>query len=148
MQSNDTVQRLVAELFLVAAKLTEYTGRPFTLDGHTIGSIGEVYAKTYYGVELYPPGRKDHDGRLNDREVQIKATQRDSVDLKGPSDLLLVFLIRSDGTFKEIYNGDGKRVWDSLSHKKLSKSGEISISLKQLQALPKAKSSDIIPRIV
>lgn len=130
-------KKLIAEMFRVSGRLTKMTGRPFTLDGHMIGSIGEVYAQLHYGVELFPPSHRGHDGSWNGREVQIKATQRDSVDLKGVTDLLLVFQIKPDGTFIEIYNGDGKRPWQSLTHRKVTKAGEISISIRQLRELDK-----------
>jgi len=30
-----------------------FTGRHFTLGGHLVGSIGEVLAAYYYGIDLY-----------------------------------------------------------------------------------------------
>ena len=48
--------------------------RHFTLDGHLIGSIGEVYAAKRYGFELLPSSEKAHDAVAPDgtwRLVQI-----------------------------------------------------------------------------
>jgi len=129
------IEKLIPEMFRIANKLTTLTGRPFTLDGHMVGSIGEFIGKYYYSIDLYPPSHTIHDGSWNGRDVQIKATQRNSVDLKGLTDLLLVLKINPDGTFKEIYNGDGRRPWKSLSHRKITGAGEISISLRQLSIL-------------
>jgi hypothetical protein len=132
---NDEIIELIRQIFRTSERLSSLTGRPFTPDGHMIGSIGELYAQEYYGVGLYRPGHKGHDGVWSGREVQIKATQRTSVDLKGPSDLLLVLRISPDGSYEEIYNGDGKRPWQSLAHRKISSMGEISISVRQLREL-------------
>ncbi len=138
----------IRQIFEASKRLTVITKRPFTPDGHMVGSIGEVYAEFYYGVELYSPSHKGHDGKYNGREVQVKATQGTSVDLKGPSDLLLVLKINSDGSFEEIYNGDGKLPWQSLSHRTPTRAGEVSISLPQLKKLkPMVKDSDKICRI-
>jgi len=126
---------LIGQILKASAQLSLITKRPFTPDGHMVGSIGEVYAQQYYGVELYPPSHKEHDGIWRGREVQIKATQRTSVELKGPSELLLVLKINSDGSFEEVYNGDGKSVWQSLGHRKATRAGEIGISIEQLKKL-------------
>ena len=128
-------EELIAKLFRIACELKELTGRPFTLDGHLVGSIGEVFASIHYGIELHKASHPIHDGVWRGREVQIKATQRNSVDLKGQTDLLLVFKVKPDGTCEEIYNGDGRRPWLSLAHRKTTKAGEISISLTQLRKL-------------
>ena len=109
-----------------------------------VGSIGEVYSEFYYGIELYPPSHKGYDGKWSGREVQIKATQGTYVRLKGPSDLLLVLKINPDGSFEEIYNGDGKILWQSLSHRKPTRAGEVGVTLKQLQEF---KIEGKIPRI-
>ncbi|MDD2803998.1 MAG: hypothetical protein PHV33_00455 [Elusimicrobiales bacterium] len=101
--------QLIATIFATCAELTELTKRPFTADGHLVGSMGETFGKYYYGIELYPPSHKGHDGKWNGRKVQIKATQRDSVDLKGETELLLVLKINPDGSFDEIYNGVWKK---------------------------------------
>ncbi len=130
---------LLKQIYSAVAGLEAmFPGRHFTPDGHMVGSIGEAIAKYHYGIELYPPGRPVFDGRKGEKQIQIKATQKSSVDLK-PADggTLLVFKIRQDGTFEEVYNGNADRVWQSLSHRKATKAGEISISLTQLRALQK-----------
>lgn len=131
----DKIKNLIRQIFKSSEQLSLITKRPFTPDGHLVGSIGEVYARQYYGVELYGPSHRGYDGIWQGREVQIKATQRISVELKGPSDLLLVLKINPDGSFEEIYNGNGKSPWRSLSHRRATRAGEISISLEQLKKL-------------
>lgn len=144
----DEAKSLIEQILKASNRLSLITKRPFTPDGHMVGSIGEVYAQQYYGVELYPPSHREHDGLWKGREVQIKATQRISVELKGASELLLVLKIKPDGSFEEIYNGDGKAPWQSLAHRKATRAGEISISLEQLKKLnTSVKKEDRIPRL-
>lgn len=142
------IKQLIANIFTVCAELTQITGRPFTADGHLVGSMGETFGKYYYGIDLYPPSNKGHDGTWRGRKVQIKATQRNSVDLKGETELLLVLKIYPDGTFDEIYNGDGKKPWISLGHRKQTRAGEINITFSRLRELNKeVLPEDRIPRI-
>ena len=50
----DAVKTQVQKLVEIVAELeAEFPGRHFTLDGHLVGSIGEVMAAYYYGIELY-----------------------------------------------------------------------------------------------
>ena len=119
--------------------------RPFTPDGRMIGDIGEAIAEIDYQVTVDPKSRKDWDGKREGvcegcREVQIKATQKDSVDLKEPPDsgCLLVFKILRDGSWECCYNGDIGRVWKSLGENKASKSGEKSINVDALKKLNQA----------
>lgn len=127
---------LLKQIYSAVAELEQmFPGRHFTPDGHMVGSIGEAIAAHHYGVELYPPGHPVFDARKGGKEIQIKATQKSSVDLKPGAGTLLVLRLEQDGSFEEVYNGDVDRVWKSLSHRKASKAGEIPISLNQLRAL-------------
>ena len=50
----DMVKLQVHKMIEIVKELeTEFPGRHFTLDGHLVGSIGEVMAAYYYGIELY-----------------------------------------------------------------------------------------------
>ena len=117
------------------------TGRPFTPDGHMVGSIGEVHAAYAYGVELYAPGYPVHDGKVmvadKIREVQVKLTRGRDVAINGFYDLLLVFRLNENGGFEEIYNGDGKRPWQMLNDtgRLPARNGEINITLNALRSL-------------
>jgi len=127
---------LLKQIYSAVAGLEQmFPGRHFTPDGHMVGSIGEALASYHYGIELYKPGHPVFDGKKDGKEIQIKATQKHSVAVKPGGGTLLVLRLEQDGAFEEIYNGNADRVWKSLSHRKLSKAGEISISLKQLRKL-------------
>lgn len=81
--------------------------RHFTLDGHLVGSIGEVLASYYYGIELATASEKTHDGIVDGKKVQIKVSQRKSIVIKDEPDYLLVLYLDKDGEIFEVYNGPG-----------------------------------------
>ena len=96
------------ELIGIVAELEDkIPDRHFTLDGHLIGSIGEVMAAYYYGIELYKASTKVHDGEVNNRKVQIKITQGDSIVIKDEPAYLIVLYLTKKGDFYEVYNGPG-----------------------------------------
>ena len=110
--------------------------RHFTLDGHLIGSIGEVYAAERYGIELFTSSTPKHDGESPDgRLVQIKATQRGSVALNENPDYLIVLSIDSQGEISEVYNGPGQPVWDLFENRTRPKNGQYQVSLGRLRKL-------------
>ena len=69
----DAVKTQVQKLVEIVAELeAEFPGRHFTLDEHLVGSIGEVMAAYYYGIELYMMGKsKDERYRLRFRSRMI-----------------------------------------------------------------------------
>ena len=76
----DGIKTKVQKLIKIVKELEEdFPGRHFTLDGHLVGSIGEVMASYYYGIELYRASVIAHDGEINGKKVQIKITQQDSI---------------------------------------------------------------------
>lgn len=115
------VYEKVKQLITIVNELeAEFEGRKFTLDGHLVGSIGEVLAAYYYGLELLPPYAKRHDATSKDgRNIQIKLTQTSRVLITSEPDYLIVlFLDKKTGQVYEVYNGPGKEPWDtSYLHK-------------------------------
>ena len=109
----DFIEDKVFNLLKIVNDLEKrFEGRRFTLDGHLFGSIGEVLAVYYYGVDLYPSGVPVHDGEKDGKKVQIKITQGDTVDIKTvPEHLLVLFLHKQDvdvnqkDAVYEVYNG-------------------------------------------
>ena len=67
-----------------------FPGRHFTLDGHPVGSVGEVAAAYHYGIELFPPSTELHDGYAGDRNIQIKITQTENVLIGEESEYVIV----------------------------------------------------------
>ncbi len=128
--------KLVSAIYEIVDKLEKmFPGRHFTPDGHMVGSIGESLASYYYGIELFPSSHKQHDGKKDDRLIQIKATQIKYISLSSEPDYLLVLRIERNGLFTEIYNGPGRQVWKSVSSKPLPKNGQYKVRLSYLQSL-------------
>lgn len=53
-----------------------YPGRPFTPDGHLVGSIGEVIAAESLGLKLYAPSQPGHDAYDEHGDVANQADRR------------------------------------------------------------------------
>ncbi len=131
----DTIPGAVKRLYDLVNELeAAFPGRPFTPDGHLVGSLGEVLASHYYDLELLPCSTECHDAQAPDgRLVQVKATQGTSVALRTQPDHLLVILLKKDGTIEEIYNGPGSIAWQHCG--KRQKNGQSPISVSKLRKL-------------
>lgn len=137
---------LICHLYQIVEHLeVQFPGRRFTLDGHLVGSLGEVLAADRYGLELCKNSTQVHDAVTSKgKRVQIKATQSNSVALRNRPDCLIVLLIKRDGTVEEVYNGPGNQPWDQAG--RIQKNGQRSISVSKLQSLmKKVKEEDRIP---
>jgi hypothetical protein len=140
---------LIRELYRIVGELEGmFPGRPFTPDGHMVGSLAECYAEYYYGLKLYACSNPGHDAYTDDCKVEIKATQGKSVSLRSGPEKLLVFHIHPDGSFDEIYNGPGAPVWALVEAKPRPSNGQYKVSLTQLRNLMEGVSPDQrLPRI-
>ena len=108
----DKVQQLIG---IVKELEKDFPGRHFTLDGHLVGSIGEVMASYYYGIELYAASTVAHDGEIDGKRVQIKITQQENIVINHEPEFLIVLYLNKNGNVYEVYNGPGKEPWDSAS---------------------------------
>lgn len=112
---------------------TLFPGRRFTPDGHMVGSVGEVWARSMYSLELLPNSSETHDARARDgRMVQIKATQGKGVRISSEPEHLLVLALNRNGA-SEIYNGPGGEPWRIAGP--LQKNGQRALSLSTLRRL-------------
>jgi hypothetical protein len=127
---------LIRELYQIVAELeTMFQGRPFTPDGHMVGSLAECFAEYYYGLKLYNCSYPGHDAHTDECRVEIKATQGNSVSLRSGPEKVLVFRLFRDGSFEEIYNGPGAPVWALVESKPRPSNGQYRVSLTQLRKL-------------
>ncbi len=125
---------------IVAELEKEFPGRHFTLDGHLIGSIGEVMAAYHYGIKLHGSGAETHDGTVGKKEVQIKITQQDSVVISGKPDYLIVIYLTKQGDIYEVYNGPGTEPWETAYTRKGYKTRYMRVNrLMELDKQVKAK---------
>ena len=139
----------IKQLYKITNELEQtYPGRKFTVDGHLVGSIGEVIVAEHYGLSLLPNSTKTHDAVSKEgKQVQIKATQVKGIAISSEPDYLIVIRILSDGSWEEIYNGPGKAAWDNAG--KMQKNGQRPISLSKLRNLMGSVDvNDKIARIV
>lgn len=135
-QNRDRIPQLIKKLYEIVAELESlFPGRKFTLDGHLVGSIGEVIAAHDYGLILLKTCAETHDARKGTKKIQIKATQGRSIGIYGEPEHLIVLRLLKDGGAEEIYNGPGKPAWDKAGRPQ--KNGQKSISLTRLRALMK-----------
>ena len=108
--------------------------RKFTLDGHLVGSIGEVVASYMFDLELNPASTLAHDARASDgRQVEIKLTQGKSVAIRHEPEHLIVLFRPKGASISVIYNGPGAMVWQAAG--KMQKNGQRPIGLRRLQSL-------------
>ena len=137
MKSIEQIPALIRSLYETVAELQKlFPDRPFTPDGHLVGSIGEVIAAHNYNLWLLPPSTEGYDALTADgRRVEIKITQGTGVALRNRPDYLLVLKLRADGTAEEVYNGPGGEPWAQSC--RMQKNGQRPISLSKLKGLMK-----------
>lgn len=140
---------LLSQLYSVVSGLESMFGRHFTPDGHMVGSLGEALAAYHYGLELQKPSCAGCDALKDGRRIEIKATQGARVAFRCEPDHLLVLRLHRDGSFEEVYNGHGQRVWRLVSHKPKPSNGQYQVSLATLRRLrAEVPASERLPRIV
>ncbi len=83
--------------------------RTFTLDGHLVGSIGDVIAADAFGLRLLSQNETGHDAMTKDnRRVEIKTTQRNRVAFRSATpEYVIVLRLLPNGGAELIYNGPG-----------------------------------------
>ena len=137
MKHLDRVENLTRKLYGIVDELEEiFPGRHFTPDGHLVGSLGECLVAQAYGLELLTASNKGFDAiSLCGKRVEIKATQSKSVAFRSEAEHVIAIKILPNGTFEEVYNGPGKKVWEQFCGKKLPSNGQYQISLTRLKAL-------------
>jgi len=135
MNKTDKIPELIKRIYEIVNELEElFPGRPFTPDGHMVGSIGEVLAAENFDLELLPPSFQGHDAKdKQGRLVQIKATQGDSIALRSEPERLIILKLLKDGSFEKIYDGDGKIIWESAG--RMQSNGQRRISLSKIRGL-------------
>ena len=138
----------IKELYKITNELERsYPGRKFTIDGHLVGSIGEVSVAEHYRLELLRNSTEIHDAVSKDgKHVQIKATQVQGISISSEPDYLIAIKLFSDGSWEEVYNGPGKLVWDNAG--KMQKNGQRPISLNKLKKLMTSMQEDKIAPVL
>jgi len=142
----DRVARYLDALYEASEGLEGiFVGRKFTLDGHLVGSIGEVVAAYMFDLELNAASTRAHDAITHDgKKVEIKLTQRRSVAIRHEPEHLIALHRPKGGPLSIVYNGPGSVVWESAG--RIQTNGQRSISLALLRNLDQqVRVSDRLP---
>jgi len=126
---------LLEELYKSTSRLEAiFPGRKFTLDGHLVGSIGEVIAAYMFDLELNAASTMGHDAVCQaGRCIEIKFTQSRSVAIRHQPEHLLVLHRPPGGPVQVVYNGPGHLAWAAAGRPQSN--GQSPISLSRLRAL-------------
>ena len=139
----EEVPVLIGDLIKTTQRLNSlFEGRPFTPDGHLVGSIGEVVAEFVYDLRLEPCSTPQIDAYTRDgKSVQIKLTGeggtsygfRWSSTMESEPASILIALKLTPGGFEEVYNG--LFPLQLLQGRKDTRNGQISIPVTRLRSL-------------
>ncbi len=121
---------------IVQALETMFPGRPFTPDGHMVGSLGECLVADAYDLELMAPSNQGYDALAKDgKRIEIKATQGNRVAFRSCPEHTIIIRIMKDGTFAECYNGPGQIIWRQFVDRKLPSNGQYKIAISKVKSL-------------
>jgi hypothetical protein len=136
--SASRIPAIITKLYALVDELEHlFPERKFTLDGHLVGSIGEIAAKYFYDLNLLPMPNRNLDANTREatpRTVQIKLTAGKAVafaDYEDHPDLLVVLRIDRRTGFEEVYNGPFPKVL--FTSKAVSKRKVRAVSVQQLR---------------
>jgi len=135
--NHEHFQKQVKALYQIVKEFElMFPGRPFTPDGHMVGSLGECLVADAYNLELMPPSNKGYDALSKDgKKIEIKATQANSVAFRSCPEHTIIIKILKDGTFEECYNGPGEIIWENFKEKRKPSNGQYQISINKVKAL-------------
>lgn len=115
---------------------TAFPNREFTIDGRLVGDVGEVIAALEYDIVLHDVSQPNHDATTSDgRNVQIKATFKESLTFKTVPDYYLGFKLYPDGRHEEVFNGPGKPIYDRYAGRKGIGAALLSFPISELRRL-------------
>jgi len=129
------VARHLDDLYTAADGLERlFPGRKFTLDGHLVGSVGEVVAAYMFELDLNPASTMGHDAKAPDgKNVEIKLTQGKTVAIRHEPDHLLVLHRPKGGPMRVVFNGPGTLAWSNAGA--MQSNGQRPISIFKLSRL-------------
>lgn len=118
-------------------------GRSFTLDGHLVGSVGELIAAEQYDLRLEKPSNAGFDakGLLSNGSsprVEIKVSQGTQFAFRHEDpmcdEVIALTLDFAAGDWRTVYRGPAGPVWEALRHRNWH-NGSRTLTLTQLAAL-------------
>jgi hypothetical protein len=147
MSDHASIKHGLSLIFQGIKHLADGFPREFTIDGRLVGDIGEVIAWLDYDLEIDDVSRELHDAHAIDgREVQIKATFKDSLTFRKTPDYLLGFKLFEDGCYEEIFNGPGQLIRARYSHRSGIGASLLSFPIRELRKISnEVDAKDRIP---
>jgi len=135
--NHEKFQQQVKNIYKAVTQLElMFPGRPFTPDGHMVGSIGECLVADAYNLKLMPPSNGGYDAITEKgKKIEIKATQSKSVAFRSCPEHTIIIKILKDGTFIECFNGPGSIIWNIISNTTMPKNGQYPISINKVKQL-------------
>lgn len=126
------VSDLILGVFSACQKLSRITGRPFSPDGHLVGSLGEVFAAEQLGLVLMNPSNHGYDAvDVDGLKVEIKATTRNSIALSASGTLaerLVVVQFDETGRGVIAYDGPAGLAWTLAGRPQKNGQRQVAIS--------------------
>jgi hypothetical protein len=131
------VRSLLDTLYATTGRLESiFRGRKFTLDGHLVGSVGEVIAAYMFELDLLRCSNKGHDATsVTGRKVEVKLTQGAYVGIRHEPEHLIVLQHPKGKPVSVVFNGPGKPPWERADE--MGRNGQRSIRLSALRILDK-----------
>lgn len=125
-----------------------FPNRAFTIDGRLVGDVGEVIAALEYDLVLHEISQPTHDATTSDgRNVQIKATFKNSLTFKTVPDYYLGLKLYPDGRHEQVFNGPGRIIYDRYIERKGVGVVLLSIPISELRRLSNdIPANERIPR--
>ena len=111
-----------------------FPGRKFTLDGHLVGSVGEVVAAYIFDLDLNTASTMGHDAKSKcGKNVEIKLTQGRGVAIRHEPEHLIALHRPKGGPVLVVFNGPGSIAWNNVG--KIQSNGQRTISIFRLAML-------------
>ncbi len=125
-----------------------FPNRAFTIDGRLVGDVGEVIAALEYDIVLHDVSQPTHDGTTSGgRNVQIKATFKESLTFRRTPDYYLGFRLYPDGSHEEVFNGPGRLIAERFATRKGLGVALLSFPVAELRRLSaQVPTQERIPR--
>jgi len=124
-----------------------FPGRKFTLDGHLVGSVGEVVAAYIFDLDLNTASTMGHDAvSACSKNVEIKLTQGRSIGIRHEPEHMIALHRPKGGPVRIVFNGPGSIAWEHAG--KLQSNGQRPISIARLLKLDqRIRDSERLPVI-
>ncbi len=137
-------KKKIASIYEIANELgREFNISKCTPDGHLLGAIGQIAAKTAFGLQ-FGSDEKEHNCIWSDESrsmnIQVRCTGRGSIAIRKEPEYLIALEISETGKIYLLYNGPGKYVWERIERQKQAQKNASRNQLRDAQSEVSLKS--------